>query len=112
MNPVIVVGSETLFFGSAEHAARYLEPADVRNGEYKMAIDSHGCELLMKIESSGPWLPRERVLLHRVSNTAPQSKALREALVALLRAHGELGASVEEESIDSLLARASKHKTE
>ena len=53
MKPPIILGPETdiLFFKSVKEAERYMEPIDVKSGEYPFVYDSEGYLLVPEVVS-------------------------------------------------------------
>ena len=67
-------------FETIAQAESYMEPVDVRNGEY-VVFDSEGRLLLPAVASNGN---RERTVLKSAESTPAHAKALREALIRFL----------------------------
>lgn len=67
-------------FETIAQAESYMEPVDVRNGEY-VVFDSGGCLLVPVVASNGN---RERTVLKSAESTPAHAKVLRDALIRFL----------------------------
>lgn len=88
--PIVVLADDgPLVFRSIEDAERYLEPIDVRNGEYR-AFDARGCELRLSVEAEvRGWLWKSKVEVTRISQSdrTSESGELRERVLAWVGQH-------------------------
>lgn len=114
-SPLVVnENGNLMFFASVQDAERYLEPVDVRNGEY-VAYDADGRRLDLSVESERvPALfgmthdDVERVRVRAAGDAAPRPGELRAALLAFLRATGRAPAGTEGLSLHALVALAAE----
>ena len=105
ITPPIIVdeqGTATVF-ESVEDAERYLEPIDVRNGEY-VAYDSEG--RLLRLLPTSP-----RITIENADLEPHHSKEVRELLVRLLSYTGVPVEILRSESLQELVARSLEYKT-
>jgi hypothetical protein len=95
---VVNENGNLLFFASSDDAERYLEPIDVRNGEY-VAYDAEGRVLFLRVETERvPGLfglgsvAVERVRVEEAADTTPRPAELRAALLGYLSDKAPAGA--------------------
>ncbi len=105
ITPPIIVdeqGTATVF-ESVEDAERYLEPIDVRNGEY-VAYDSEG--RLLRLLPTSP-----RITIENADLEPHHANEVRELLVRLLSYTGVPVEILRSESLQELVARSLEYKT-
>ena len=86
-------------FETVAQAESYMEPVDVRNGEY-VVFDSEGRLLVPVVASNGN---RERTVLKSAESVPAHEKALRDALVRFLAKTRSASPSPEKMSLAQLL---------
>jgi hypothetical protein len=86
-------------FETIAQAESYMEPVDVRNGEY-VVFDSEGRSLVPVVASNGN---RERTVLKSAESTPAHAKALRDALIRFLAKTRFASPSPEKMSLAQLL---------
>jgi hypothetical protein len=84
MQPPIIADNhgDVLVFGCVADAEKYVEPVDVKNGEYSF-FDSEGRQLSAEIVRS---VLSEKVRLRATEDTPTHQAELRDTLVGFLRA--------------------------
>jgi hypothetical protein len=102
--PIIVdeQGTATVF-ESIEDAERYLEPIDVKNGEY-VAYDSEG--RLLRLVPTSP-----RITIENAELEPHHPSEVRNLLTRLLAYTGVPEEILQKESLKTLVARALEYKT-
>jgi hypothetical protein len=102
--PIIVDerGTATVF-ESVDYAERYLEPIDVKNGEY-IAYDSEG--RLLRLIPTSP-----RITIESAEPEPHHSSEVRSLLIRLLVYTGVPPEILQSEDLQNLVARALEYKT-
>ena len=110
MKPPIIGYSEgnPQFFKTAESAASYMEPADVRNGEWVL-YDSEGRQLRAEVAKG---FLSEFVVLHPAESKPTHQRELIQILIDYLCRRGELEDDVREQPLSELLELARRYAGE
>lgn len=105
ISPPIIVdeqGTATIF-EFVEDAERYLEPIDVRNGEY-VAYDSEG--RLLRLLPTSP-----HITVESAESEPSHTNEVKDLLIRLLRYTGAAEETLTGETVSGLVARSLKYKT-
>ena len=100
---------DVLVFESVEKAETYMEPVDIRNGEY-VIYDAEGYLLKPSIVKVSKW--RERVVLSRDKDNQHDGLRLKNTLIQFLSQVAVADQPLEQLTLNQLVAMIERFKTE